>query len=284
MKSHKWPSSPTIHQAALTSDHQRHPLVDVCLVLLIIFMVVTPMLGKRCAGEPARTSEAWRRPRNGETAHISVKARFRLSRTNVVVGRTRCSRRSIRSTVGTPTARSPSGEQARQVWRRPSTAEVVPQGRLQQTWPHASRRNRQGYQASRWAPAAINPTSTSTPLVDVVLVLLIIFIFITPFVHIGHLVLSLPKVLRAPPSFLGQRPDRLRLFSDTGSGSTRRHPADRSLSGSTISFKKRKKTAIRRRWCSSRGANVTTTRRSRSRHGPSLASRTSSSVVEEPGQ
>ena len=35
-----------IHHSAPTSDINVTPLVDVCLVLLIIFMVVTPMLGR----------------------------------------------------------------------------------------------------------------------------------------------------------------------------------------------------------------------------------------------
>ena len=47
MATHRWHSSlGKLGSAALTSDINVTPLVDVCLVLLIIFMVVTPMLQK----------------------------------------------------------------------------------------------------------------------------------------------------------------------------------------------------------------------------------------------
>ncbi|MEA2346019.1 MAG: biopolymer transport protein TolR, partial [Thermoanaerobaculia bacterium] len=47
MATHRWHSSVGKFTAAsLTSDINVTPLVDVCLVLLIIFMVVTPMLQK----------------------------------------------------------------------------------------------------------------------------------------------------------------------------------------------------------------------------------------------
>src|SRR5712671_1247812 len=47
MKSHKWHSSASkFTKAGLNADINVTPLVDVCLVLLIIFMVVTPMLQK----------------------------------------------------------------------------------------------------------------------------------------------------------------------------------------------------------------------------------------------
>jgi biopolymer transport protein TolR len=45
MATHRWHSSVgTLSAGALNSDINVTPLVDVCLVLLIIFMVVTPML------------------------------------------------------------------------------------------------------------------------------------------------------------------------------------------------------------------------------------------------
>ena len=47
MATHRWHSSVgKLSTAALNSDINVTPLVDVCLVLLIIFMVVTPMLQK----------------------------------------------------------------------------------------------------------------------------------------------------------------------------------------------------------------------------------------------
>ena len=47
MATHRWHSSlGKLGAAGLNSDINVTPLVDVCLVLLIIFMVVTPMLQK----------------------------------------------------------------------------------------------------------------------------------------------------------------------------------------------------------------------------------------------
>ena len=47
MKSHKWHSSAgKFTKAGLNSDINVTPLVDVCLVLLIIFMVVTPLMAR----------------------------------------------------------------------------------------------------------------------------------------------------------------------------------------------------------------------------------------------
>ena len=41
----------------VNSDINVTPLVDVCLVLLIIFMVVTPDAAKGCSGRTARNHE-----------------------------------------------------------------------------------------------------------------------------------------------------------------------------------------------------------------------------------
>ena len=63
------------------SDINVTPLVDVCLVLLIIFMVVTPMLqkgvdvhaaGDRQAGEDAGEREAARRSRSSSDGTVFV--------------------------------------------------------------------------------------------------------------------------------------------------------------------------------------------------------------------
>ena len=48
------------------------PLVDVCLVLLIIFMVVTPMLNEQVALELPRVSNPNRMPRRASQIGISI--------------------------------------------------------------------------------------------------------------------------------------------------------------------------------------------------------------------
>jgi biopolymer transport protein TolR len=60
-------------QAPLTSEINVTPLVDVCLVLLIIFMVVTPMLQKGVPINLPVTSEPEKTPDTEKQLQISVK-------------------------------------------------------------------------------------------------------------------------------------------------------------------------------------------------------------------
>jgi len=60
-----------IHAAAANSDINVTPLVDVCLVLLIIFMVVTPMLGRGVAVQlPSLTTATMHK--EGDQVFVSV--------------------------------------------------------------------------------------------------------------------------------------------------------------------------------------------------------------------
>ncbi len=63
-----------LNQAGLTSDINVTPLVDVCLVLLIIFMVVTPMLQKGVPVNLPVTEEPDKTPDTEKQLQISVKA------------------------------------------------------------------------------------------------------------------------------------------------------------------------------------------------------------------
>ncbi len=63
-----------LSQAPLSSDINVTPLVDVCLVLLIIFMVVTPMLQKGIPVNLPVTSGPEKTPETEKELHISVKA------------------------------------------------------------------------------------------------------------------------------------------------------------------------------------------------------------------
>src|SRR5229473_2340448 len=75
MKSHKWHSSAQkLAHAPLNADINVTPLVDVCLVLLIIFMVVTPMLQKGVPVNLPVTEEPERTPDTEKQLQISVKA------------------------------------------------------------------------------------------------------------------------------------------------------------------------------------------------------------------
>ena len=58
----------------LNSDINVTPLVDVCLVLLIIFMVVTPMLQKGVAVNLPVTAQPEKTPDTDKQLQISVKA------------------------------------------------------------------------------------------------------------------------------------------------------------------------------------------------------------------
>ena len=63
-----------LSKAGLTSDINVTPLVDVCLVLLIIFMVVTPMLQKGVPVNLPVTEEPEKTPDTDKQLQISVKA------------------------------------------------------------------------------------------------------------------------------------------------------------------------------------------------------------------
>ena len=75
MKRHTWHSSVgKFQKAAMNSEINVTPLVDVCLVLLIIFMVVTPMLQKGVPVNLPVTEEPERTPDTEKQLQISVKA------------------------------------------------------------------------------------------------------------------------------------------------------------------------------------------------------------------
>ena len=74
-KSHRWHSSTgKLAHAPLNGDINVTPLVDVCLVLLIIFMVVTPMLQKGVPVNLPVTEEPEKTPDTEKQLQISVKS------------------------------------------------------------------------------------------------------------------------------------------------------------------------------------------------------------------
>jgi len=75
MKKRHWGSSLTkLTSASLNADINVTPLVDVCLVLLIIFMVVTPMLQKGVPINLPVTEEPEKTPDTDKQLQISVKS------------------------------------------------------------------------------------------------------------------------------------------------------------------------------------------------------------------
>jgi biopolymer transport protein TolR len=75
MATHRWHSSVGKFSAAgLNSDINVTPLVDVCLVLLIIFMVVTPMLQKGVPVNLPVTEDPEKTPDTDKQLQISVKS------------------------------------------------------------------------------------------------------------------------------------------------------------------------------------------------------------------
>jgi biopolymer transport protein TolR len=72
---HQWHSSVgKLQKTGLNSEINVTPLVDVCLVLLIIFMVVTPMLQKGVPVNLPVTEEPEKTPDTEKQLQISVKA------------------------------------------------------------------------------------------------------------------------------------------------------------------------------------------------------------------
>ena len=75
MTRQQWHSSVgKFQKAAMTSEINVTPLVDVCLVLLIIFMVVTPMLQKGVPINLPVTEEPEKTPDTDKQLQISVKS------------------------------------------------------------------------------------------------------------------------------------------------------------------------------------------------------------------
>jgi biopolymer transport protein TolR len=75
MKRHRWHSSAgKFTKAGLNSEINVTPLVDVCLVLLIIFMVVTPMLQKGVPVNLPVTEDPEKTPDTEKQLQISVKS------------------------------------------------------------------------------------------------------------------------------------------------------------------------------------------------------------------
>jgi biopolymer transport protein TolR len=71
---HKWHSSiGKLSKAGFASDINVTPLVDVCLVLLIIFMVVTPMLQKGVPVVLPKTEAPEKTPDTQQQLQISVR-------------------------------------------------------------------------------------------------------------------------------------------------------------------------------------------------------------------
>jgi biopolymer transport protein TolR len=72
---HQWHSSVgKLQKAGLNSEINVTPLVDVCLVLLIIFMVVTPMLQKGVPVNLPVTEDPEKTPDTEKQLQISVKS------------------------------------------------------------------------------------------------------------------------------------------------------------------------------------------------------------------
>src|SRR5688572_13759002 len=71
---HSGSSLSKLSAAPLTSEINVTPLVDVCLVLLIIFMVVTPLLQRGVPVNLPITSEPEKTPDTEKQLQISVKA------------------------------------------------------------------------------------------------------------------------------------------------------------------------------------------------------------------
>src|ERR1700751_2059182 len=75
LQSHRWHSSVgKLQKTALNSEINVTPLVDVCLVLLIIFMVVTPMLQKGVPINLPVTEDPEKTPDTEKQLQISVKS------------------------------------------------------------------------------------------------------------------------------------------------------------------------------------------------------------------
>ena len=103
---HQWHSSVgKFQKAAMNSEINVTPLVDVCLVLLIIFMVVTPMLQKGVPVNLPMTQDPERTPDSEKQLLISVKADG-----SVYLGSTVVRKEQVESELETIHQRTPDRE------------------------------------------------------------------------------------------------------------------------------------------------------------------------------
>jgi biopolymer transport protein TolR len=103
---HRWHSSVgKLQKTAMNSEINVTPLVDVCLVLLIIFMVVTPMLQKGVPVNLPVTEEPEKTPDSEKQLLISVKADG-----SVYLGSTVVRKEQVQSELDTIHQRTPDRE------------------------------------------------------------------------------------------------------------------------------------------------------------------------------
>ena len=102
----RWHSSVgKLIKGSMTSDINVTPLVDVCLVLLIIFMVVTPMLQKGVPVNIPVTEDPEKTPDTDKQLQISVKADG-----SVYLGSTVVRKEQVQSELETIHQRTPDRE------------------------------------------------------------------------------------------------------------------------------------------------------------------------------
>src|SRR5260221_8499159 len=102
----RWHSSVgKLIKGSMTSDINVTPLVDVCLVLLIIFMVVTPMLQKGVPVNIPMTEDPEKTPDTDKQLQISVK-----SDGTVYLGSTVVRKEQVQSELETIHQRTPDRE------------------------------------------------------------------------------------------------------------------------------------------------------------------------------
>src|SRR2546423_10630967 len=103
---HRWHSSVgKLQRTAMNSEINVTPLVDVCLVLLIIFMVVTPMLQKGVPVNLPVTEDPEKTPDSEKQMLISVK-----SDGSVYLGSTVVRKEQVQSELETIHQRTPDRE------------------------------------------------------------------------------------------------------------------------------------------------------------------------------
>jgi biopolymer transport protein TolR len=106
MKSHQWHSSlGKLTKTSLNADINVTPLVDVCLVLLIIFMVVTPMLQKGVPVNLPVAEDPEKTPDTEKQLQISVK-----SDGTVYLGSTVVRKEQVQTELDTIHQRTPDRE------------------------------------------------------------------------------------------------------------------------------------------------------------------------------
>jgi biopolymer transport protein ExbD len=183
------------------SDINVTPLVDVCLVLLIIFMVVTPMLQKGVDVSLPATANPTKMPENAKQLTMAIRQDG-----SIFVNQNWVPKENLKGTLAEVHTSTPDKDVIIKADRRlkykdvRSLMQFVNEAGFSHVGLVTEKRKRSSSMAMNMGNAgSVRSEINITPLVDVVLVLLIIFMIAVPLLQMGYSAQVPPKIETATP-------------------------------------------------------------------------------------